>query len=362
MPDASVPPVAFAATASAAPPRAGAAAAAAPSPAAARPGAVRTARIAALGTALPERRVSSAEIGARLGVDEDWIMQRTGIAERPHAAPGETLTAIAAPACERALAAAGERAADVDLVIVATFTADRLLPNAAPLLAGAIGADRAGSFDVGAACSGFISALSAGAAQIEAGRAERVLVVGADLASRFTDPEDRKTAALFADGAGAALLVPTAPGANGSGGAIGEIVMRTDAGGSELVVVDSEERLMRMQGRDTFRAAVASLSAVTAEVAERSGVGLGEIDLFVYHQANQRITRAVGERLGLPGERVVDCIERLGNSSAATIPLALEHAAADGRLRPGSRVLLGAFGAGLVWGAALLSWDGEVAR
>jgi 3-oxoacyl-[acyl-carrier-protein] synthase-3 len=240
-------------------------------------------------------------------------------------------------------------------VLVATLTADDLLPNAAPLVADGHGARGAFACDLGAACTGFLSGLALAAAQIESGRARNALVIGADLLSRVTDRSDRKTAGLFGDGAGAVVV------GGGGEGAIERILLRSDARQADCIVAGNEERLVRMRGQDTFRAAVDCLSEVTDEVLAAEGLDSGDVDLFVYHQANARIIRAVGERLDLPPERVVDCIERLGNTSAATLPLALDHAAAAGSLRPGDRVLLAAFGAGFVWGAGLMTWNAGVA-
>ena len=315
-----------------------------------------TASIAAIGTALPGRVVGTEEIAGRLGIDPSWIVQRTGVRARRRATDGESLTELAAEASRSALAAAGVDAAQLDLVLVATLTQDGLLPNAAPLVADAIGARGAFACDLGAACTGFLSGLALAAAQIESGRARYALVVGADLLSRITDHDDRKTSGLFGDGAGAAVL------GSGGEGSVDRLILRSDARQSQCIVASHEERLIRMRGQDTFRAAVDALSAITEEVLEAEGLSAGEIDLFVFHQANARITRAVGERLGLPPERVVDCIERLGNTSAATLPLALAEADRDGTLRRGDRVLLAAFGAGFVWGGGLIRWEGAVAR
>ena len=321
------------------------------------PGAVTTAALSGVGTALPAVAVPSSEIAARLGIDASWIVQRTGIRERRIAGADETLTGLATLAARRALAAADVDAAAVDLVLVATFTADRLLPNAAPLVADAIGARGAFACDLGAACTGFLSGLALAAAQVESGRARTTLVIGADLMSRVTDRDDRKTAGLFGDGAGAVVIAPGAGGA----GSIGRILLRSDAREADCIVADNEERLIRMRGQDTFRAAVDGLGDITEELLAAEGVDVDDVDLFVYHQANARIIHAVGDRLALPGGRVVDCIEQLGNTSAATLPLALAHAARDGRLAPGDRVLIAAFGAGFVWGAGMLRWDAEVA-
>lgn len=313
---------------------------------------LRLAAIASVGTSLPSAVVANAEIGERIGVSDEWIRKRTGIHSRRILAPDERLTDLAADAGRDALRAAALDAADLDLVLVATTTSDELLPNAAPLVAHALGATRAGAVDVGAACTGFLSGLAFGAAQIESGRAQHVLLIGADAMSRITDPDCRQTAALFADGAGAVVLSVS------SGlGRIGPVALGADGSGAELIVVERDEALIRMQGADTFRHAVARMSEATLEALTLSELSLEDIDLFVYHQANARILRGVGERLGLPAERVVDCIGGYANTSAATLPLALDHVADAGRLRPGDRVLLGAFGAGFTWGAAVVEWE-----
>ena len=257
---------------------------------------------------------------------------------------GESLVDLSARAGSRALALAETDPAEVDLVLVATFTPDELQPHAAPQVAMRVGAIGAGAVDVGAACTGFLSALSLAAAQVDVGRARAALVVGADVISRVTDYSDLRTAGLFGDGAGAAVVTPGGPGA------VGEILLRSDAGGADLIRASNDERLIRMDGRATFRAAVAAMSDVSREVVSDAGVALDEIDLFVYHQANSRIITAVGARLELPADRVIDCIAEYGNTSAASIPIALSEAAADGTLRPGAKVLLCAFGAGLTWG------------
>ncbi len=312
----------------------------------ARPGAVA----AAVATSLPERVVGNDEIAARLGVEDNWIVRRTGILRRRIAQPGERLDAHAARAALRALDRAGVDPLDVDLVLVATTTSDELMPGAAPLVAAAIGATRAGAFDIGSACTGFLSALAVGAAQIEAGRARTVLVIGADLMSRITDPDDRATAAVFADGAGAVVLESCGTGR------IGPIILGADGTGAEHIRVRRSAGVIEMRGHETFREAVAHLTLATVQAAEAASVRLEEIDLFVYHQANGRILSAVGERLGLPAERVVDCIAEYGNTSAATLPLALAFSESEGLLAPGRRVLLGAFGAGFTWGATVITW------
>jgi 3-oxoacyl-[acyl-carrier-protein] synthase-3 len=208
---------------------------------------------------------------------------------------------------------------------------------------------------VGAACTAFLSGLTLGAAQIESGRAERVLLIGADFITRITDYSDRRTAPLFADAAGAAVLGRS----DGDNGVIGPIVLGADGSMAEAIQITHEERKLRMDGPEVYRHAVRRMTDVTRAAVNRAGLTLDDIDLFVFHQANGRITRALGERLGVPIERVVDCIEMLGNSSAATLPLGLAFAQRDGRLKPGARVVLGAFGAGFTWGGGVIEWGGN---
>ncbi len=308
------------------------------------------AAIASVGVSVPATTVPNRAIAARLGVDEDWIVRRTGIRERHVAEPSERLTTHAARAARQALERAEVSPEQLDLVLVATTTADEVLPNAAPLVAHALGAECAGAFDVGAACTGFLSALAVGSAQIEAGRARRVVVVGADFMSRITDQEDRGTAAVFADGAGAVVLVASEESR------IGPVVLGADGAGADNIVIERSDNVIRMRGHETFREAVARLSLVTLQVTRAAAIGLEDIDLFVYHQANGRILSAVGERLGLPADRVIDCIGDYGNTSAATLPLALAFSESEGRLALDSRVLLGAFGAGFTWGATVIDW------
>lgn len=301
--------------------------------------------------AVPERMVSNAEIAARLGVEESWIAKRTGTSVRPWAGPEERLSDFAARAGAEALDRAGLRAVDLDLILVATSSADEITPNAAPLVAGLLGAERAGALDVGAACTGWLSALALACGQIESGRAEHTLVIGADFLSRFLDFSDRDTAPLFADGVGAAVVSSTGD----SPSLIGPIVLHADHAGADLIRLDRGGQI-QMRGPETFRAAVGRLVEVTGQALERGGLALGDIDLFVYHQANARIIRAVGDRLGLPAGRVVDYVDRFANSSTATLPIALSVAQAEGRLHTGDRVLLAAFGGGFTWGAVAVQW------
>jgi 3-oxoacyl-[acyl-carrier-protein] synthase III len=310
------------------------------------------AAVAGLGVAVPERVVTAAETAEKLGVEESWVLARTGVHERRFAGPDDRLDALAALAGERALAAASVAAEDLDLVLVATSTSDELMPNAAPLVAHMLGATSAGAMDVGAACTGFMAALALASGQVEAGRARNVLVVGADMMSRLLDEDNRATAALFADGAAAALVAPAQ-----NGGRIGPIHLGADGSASEAVLAEHEDRIIRMQGHDTFRAAVDCLAQATTGAVEEAGLSLGDIAAFAYHQANGRILSAVGERLGLDRDRVVNCLDRFGNTSAATVPMALAQAESEGLIEPGDNVVLCAFGSGFMWGAGVVTWE-----
>ncbi len=314
------------------------------------PRASRTAGIVGVGSALPERRVSSADIAAGLGVDAAWIERRTGIGERRYAAPDARVSELACGAALMALADAGVEAGEIDLVLVATLASDEITPSTAPLVAYELGMEGVPAFDVGAACAGSLAALAQACAWIESGRARRVLVIGAEILSRFIDHEDRRTAPLFGDGAGALVV------ALGADGVIGPIVLGSDGGAARAIRVTREAGVLEMEGHETFLMAVQRLSQSTTEVLELAGLTLADVDLFVYHQANARILAAVAERLGVEPGRVFDCIARLGNTSAASVPLALGEAVRTGALQPGARVVLGAVGAGLVWGAGVLTW------
>jgi 3-oxoacyl-[acyl-carrier-protein] synthase III len=311
----------------------------------------RGAAIASLATATPATIAGNGPIAERLGVSERWIVTRTGVEERRIAEASETLPDYAARSGSAALEAAAIDPDELDLVLVATMSHEQITPSAAALVASRIGASRAGAIDVGAACSGFLSALALGTGQIESGRAENVLVIGADLMSRLIDPDDRSTAALFGDGAGAVLLSGVA-----GAGRIGPVVLRSDGARGDLVKATRDEAILRMAGHDTFRQAVDRLSETTLEAVASSGRELIDVDLFVYHQANSRIIRAVGERLGLLADRVVDSVPKYGNTSAASIPLALAEAERDERLPDGASVLIAAFGGGLTWGATVVQW------
>jgi 3-oxoacyl-[acyl-carrier-protein] synthase-3 len=310
------------------------------------------AAVLAVGSSLPDTVVTNDEVAARIGKTDEWIYTRTGIRARRRAQPGERLVDCAAAASRVALGRAGLDAAELDLVVLGTMTPDEPMPTTAVTLADALGAVRAGALEVNAACTGFLSALSIGAGQIESGRAQRALVVGADFISRVTDHDSKATAMLFADGAGAVVLGATPPQA----GRIGPLLLRSEAAPEVLSLGPEAGATIEMDGHETFKQAVSRMAEVTREAVAAAGLTLAEIDLFVYHQANGRIVKAVGERLGLDEARVVDCIEQTGNMSAATVPYALEVAERDGRLHDGARVLLSAFGGGFTWGGGVIEW------
>jgi 3-oxoacyl-[acyl-carrier-protein] synthase-3 len=321
----------------------------------------RTASITGLGHWVPAEVVPNSDLAPRLGVDDAWIVKRTGIQTRRRAAPTERLSDMATWAGRRALVDAGVDAYDLDLVLVATMSADEITPNAAPLVAHALGAERAGAMDVGAACTGFLAALRMAAGQIETGRAERILVIGAEAMTRLLDYDDPKTAHLFGDGAGAVVL-----GAEGAGersgderearGRIGPIMLAADGSLGPAITCSPQERLIRMEGHSTYQTAVKRLSEATVAAVARAGLELEDVDLFVYHQANGRIIRAVGERLDLEPAKVADYVAHMANTSAASVPLTLSLLREDNRLRAGHKVLVAAIGAGFTWGAGIVEW------
>ena len=316
-----------------------------------RPAPPRTATILGLGHYLPSEVVPNGPIAERIGVDDEWIVKRTGIHARRRVAPSERTSDLAVFAGRRALQDAGVEAADLDYVIVATMTADEITPNCAPLVANALGAHRAATYDVGAACTGFLAGLSQSSALVEVNRAERILLIGAESLTRLADLDDRKTAMLWGDGAGAAVIGPSE---NGAG--LGRVDLLADGGLGDTIVATHENGKIRMDGISTFKIAVKNLSESTVYTVAAAGLELEDIDLFVYHQANARIIRAVGERLDLDPAKVADYIGQLGNTSAASVPLTLSLSREDGRLRPGMKVLLGAIGAGFTWGTGVMEW------
>jgi 3-oxoacyl-[acyl-carrier-protein] synthase III len=306
--------------------------------------------VAGLGSALPDRVVPNAEITPAIGVDDDWIVRRTGIHERRYAEPGARLAELAAAAGRAALADAGVQGAQVDLVLVASCSQDSVMPNAAPQVAHALGAEHAGAFDIGSACTGFLAALAAARGMLGSGAAHCALVIGAEIMSRHVDPRDRNTAALFGDGAGAFVLTAGAPGD------LGPVILGSDGSRAELIVADRETQLLAMDGHETFKQAVKRLAEASRAACEAAAVALGDLDLYIYHQANTRILATLADRLELDPTKVVDCIATLGNTSAASVPLALEQARSDGRLSAGMRVLLAAAGSGFTWGACVIEW------
>jgi len=310
----------------------------------------RTARILGLGHHVPPEVVPNGPIAERIGVDDAWIVKRTGIKSRRRALPDERLTDYAVFAGRRAMNDAGVDPLDVDLVLVATMTPDEITPNAAPVVANALGCDSAGAIDIGAACTGWLAALRLAAGQVETGRANNVLVIGAELLTRITNFDDPKTAMLFGDGAGAVLV-----GCEGEGD-IGPIVMAADGGLADRITASHDKRVLEMDGHSTYQVAVKRLSEATVSAVARTGLELDDIDLFVYHQANGRIIKAVGERLDLEPARVADYVAHMANTSAASIPLTLSLLREDGRLRYGQKVLIAAIGAGFTWGAGVLEW------
>jgi 3-oxoacyl-[acyl-carrier-protein] synthase-3 len=304
-----------------------------------------------VGTALPVHRLDNTHWTERLDTSDEWIVRRTGIRSRYWLNGKQTLADIAVDACEAALADAGRRGDEVDHVIVSTLTPDRLTPGLAPEVALRVGANEAAAVDVNAACAGFIYALDQAAALVESGRAKLVLVVGAEALSRITDSGDRGTAVLFGDGAGAVVV---------AGGELergcGVFELCSDGRHADLLYAGRDERLLRMEGREVYRHAVSRMVEATQAALDRAGLTTDDLDLFVAHQANARIIEAAASELGLPHDKLALNIDRVANTSSASIPLALAQAERDGLLAPGATVGLAAFGAGFVWGAGIVSW------
>jgi 3-oxoacyl-[acyl-carrier-protein] synthase-3 len=309
------------------------------------------AALVAVGAAFPEADVPTADIAGPLGIEADWLVRRTGVHARRKLSDGGSLCDLAVHAAQAALDEAGADAGEVDLLLLATMTPDAITPHGAATIAARLGAARAGTMDLNAACTGFLAALSLAVGQVESGRAKTVLVIGADAMSRVLDYGDRVTAGIFGDGAGA-VVVRAVPGDS----RVGLFVLEADGAAGDAIVTPWPAGPVKMEGQRTFRRAVDALVDVALRASAMAGTTVADLDLAVLHQANARITAAVGERLALPPERVVDCIAQIGNTTSASLPTALAFAAADGRLRPGSRVLLGAFGAGLAWGGTVLEW------
>ena len=324
----------------------------------------RFARIASVGSALPPRVIPNQFFESLVETSDEWIIERTGIHTRRFAGPGETTATLSVDAATRALASAGWDPSAVDLLIVATCTPDRPLPSTAAFVQAKLGMSCA-AFDLNAACAGFVYGLSIGSAQIRAGAADRVLVIGAEVLSRYLNLTDRTTCVLFGDGAGAALLEPAQePGVIDSllamDGTQAEL-LTVPAGGSEQPATPETaathgHEIHMQNGQAVFHQAVVGMAAACASVLEKAGLSGNDVTIVIAHQANARIIAAVGKRLGIDPARVVIDVAEVGNTSAASIPIAMDRAWKAGRLHPGDLVLTAAFGAGLAWGANLIRW------
>jgi len=324
------------------------------------------AQCVAVGSALPERRLTNADLERLVETDDEWIVSRTGIRERRIADPGTGLSALALPAAKQCLERAGVSADTLDGIIVATISGDHVMPATANILQHQLGATKAFGFDLLNACNGFVAALSTAAAFIESGHAKRILVIGGDIMSTLIDYRDRNTCILFGDGCGA-VLVEAGP-ADGPG-IIGFELHSDGAGAGDLGIpcsgsahIPTPEALARgdqfvkQNGRTVFTQAIRRMSEVCASLLQTLTLTVNDIDLLVPHQANLRILEPTASRLGLPMDKVVVNIERVANTTAGTIPLALADAFTDGRLKKNTRVLLAAFGGGLTWGSLYLTW------
>ena len=303
------------------------------------------------GTAVPDAVVTNADFEARLDTTDDWIVERTGIRQRRVAGGEETTAVLATAAGGAAVKQAGLTPSDIGVLVLATTTPDQVMPATSARVHEALGL-AGGAFDVNGACAGFVYALITGAALVESGRVEHALVVGADLMTRIVDPDDRGTAVLFGDGAGAVVL---SADSNGDDGLLAW-ELGCDGAAADLLEVPAGEPFMRMDGREVFRRAVRVVVDSAAAALTRAGLVPGDVSLFVPHQANARIITAAADRLGIPHDRTVLNIDRYGNTSAASIPIALAEAADAGRVHDGAVVLLSGFGAGMTWGSAVLRW------
>ena len=324
------------------------------------------AAITAAATYLPERILTNADLAQRLDTSDEWIVTRTGIRERRVGAPGETTSMMGAEAVRRLMAKRGLGPGDIEALIVATATPDMLFPATACLIQDRLGLTRTWGFDLAAACSGFLYAMTAGAQLVASGAHRRVIVVGADLMSSIIDPLDRTTAVLFGDGAGAALLEPAEPGygimdfyhrVDGSGR--DDLLM--PAGGSlhpaSIATVTARQHFLKQNGRAVFKFAVSQMVSSVQTILQRNDLTASDVALLVPHQANQRILDAVGERLGLPQDRVASVLASYGNTTGATLPLALDAALNAGKIKRDDWVVFTAVGAGLTIGATLVRWQ-----
>ena len=318
-------------------------------------------KIIGTGAHLPDQVVTNDDLAQKVDTSDEWIVERTGIRERRIVREGETTSALAFQAAENALEAAGLTGQNIDLVVVATTTPDNTFPSTATKVQAMLGMDHGAAFDVQAVCSGFVYALSVADNFVRAGQAKRVLVIGAEVFSKILDWEDRTTCVLFGDGAGAVVLEAQEVE---EGEQIGILSTHLHSDGKlrDLLYVDGgpgtngQVGHVRMLGREVFRHAVTNLAAVVGEALEANGLSQDDIDWLVPHQANKRILDGTARKLGLPAERVVVTVERHANTSAASVPLALDEAVRDGRIKAGDLVLMEAMGGGLTWGAALVRW------
>jgi 3-oxoacyl-[acyl-carrier-protein] synthase-3 len=322
-------------------------------------------QIVGWGKYLPERVVTNDELARTLHTSDEWIRERTGILERRIAAPTESTSTLAVRAAQAALDGASLGAADLDLIILSTATPDYPVPSTACLVQDALGASRAGAFDLGAGCSGFVYALAVGSQMIQSGAHRNILVIGAETMSRVTDWTDRNTCVLLGDGAGAFVLQASDQaggvlsswlGSDGSGSKL----LTIPAGGSRCpasqTTVQDGLHFLKMSGRDVFRFATQILGRAVEEAVARAGLRIEDIDLVIPHQANLHIIQSAARELGLPLDRFIVNMAPYGNTSAASIPIAVCDAVAEGRIKPGARVVLVAFGAGLTWAAMAIEW------
>ena len=315
----------------------------------------RRAAILGTGSALPRRRVSNAELAETVDTSDEWIVERTGIHFRHIAGEGETTSTLATDACRAALESAGMEASAIDLIILATATPDQTFPASATKVQAALGIADCVAFDVQAVCSGFLYALSVAESMIRAGSATNALVIGSETFSRILDWEDRGTCVLFGDGAGAIVL-----GADDSGRGVLSTRLHADGRHNQLLYVDGGPSTtgtvgkLRMKGREVFRHAVANLASVMREAVDAAGIAMADVDWVVPHQANARILDATARKLGLSPDRVVVTVDQHANTSAASVPLALDTAVRDGRIARGDIIVLEAMGGGFTWGASVV--------
>ncbi|MDH5562752.1 MAG: ketoacyl-ACP synthase III [Nitrospirota bacterium] len=316
------------------------------------------------GSYVPDRVLTNADLEGMVETSDTWIVERTGIRERRLVASGQACSDLALEAAQQALLAANVQASDIDLILVATCTGDTPLPSTACLLQHRLGATQAAACDISAACCGFVYALSIADVYVKTGM-RHVLVIGAEVMSAITDWTDRNTCVLFGDGAGAVVL---GQGSEHSGilsthlhanGRLSDMIYVPGGGSTEPAseqVLKEKRCFVKMKGNETFKIAVKSMEEAAHEAVKANGVTMSEIDLFIPHQANMRILKAVSQRLGLAQEKLMINLDRFGNTSAASIPLALDEAVRSSRIQSGQLVLLAAFGAGLTWASALVRW------